>query len=102
MASTAEKVEKIEQIEKIDILEHKDGLTVDEVSVGSELLDTSQLDPAALFLSENRDLDTSHINISKLRHKIDRNIVPIMALCFFMQFLDKAIYNVGSCCDHSH
>jgi hypothetical protein len=31
----------------------------------------NQLDGAATFLEDNRDLDTSHIDVTKLRHKID-------------------------------
>jgi hypothetical protein len=53
------------------------------------------LDQAARFLEIHKDLDTSHIDISKLRHKIDRNVVSLLCLCFIMQFLDKAVYNVS-------
>jgi hypothetical protein len=53
------------------------------------------LDPAARFLQEYGDIDTSHVDISKLRHKIDRNVVSILCAVFIMQFLDKAVYNVS-------
>ncbi|KAF2405187.1 MFS general substrate transporter [Trichodelitschia bisporula] len=53
----------------------------------------SDLDGAAIFLDAHKDVDISHIDIVKLRHKIDRCLVPLMCLCFIMQFLDKAIYN---------
>jgi hypothetical protein len=32
---------------------------------------TGQLDSAALFLEQHRDLDVSDIDVTKLRHKID-------------------------------
>jgi hypothetical protein len=52
------------------------------------------LDAAATFLSVHKDLQTSHINIDKLRHKIDRNVVSVLCALFILAFLDKAIYNV--------
>lgn len=33
-------------------------------------------------------------DISVLRHKIDRHIVPIMFLCYLMNFIDKVALNV--------
>jgi hypothetical protein len=35
------------------------------------IIKANNLDGAAKFLEDNRDLDVSHINITKLRHKID-------------------------------
>jgi hypothetical protein len=57
--------------------------------------DITDFDPAAKFLKDHGDIDTSHIDINKLRHKIDRNVVSLMCAVFIMQFLDKAVYNVS-------
>jgi hypothetical protein len=60
-----------------------------------ESQESKDLDAAAKFLAEHGDIDTSHIDINKLRHRIDRNVVSIMCAVFIMQFLDKAVYNVS-------
>jgi hypothetical protein len=93
MASMKEKAEKIEQIERVDLVDVENviGVAGDDETIG--VVDASLLDPAAIFLAKHIDVDSSHIDIAKLRHKVDRNIVPLLALCFYMQFLDKAVYN---------
>lgn len=75
--------------------ESVDHESVNTASVAWEDLQKLDLDTAAQFLHEHHGLDTTDVNITKLRHKIDRRIVSIMCLCFTMQFLDKAIYNVS-------
>jgi hypothetical protein len=35
-------------------------------------------------------------DVPALRHKIDRRIVPIMFLCYLMNFIDKVALNVRS------
>jgi hypothetical protein len=35
-------------------------------------------------------------DVPALRHKIDRRIVPIMFLCYLMNFIDKVALNVSS------
>jgi hypothetical protein len=59
------------------------------------------LDRAARFLAEHGDIDTSHIDLRKLRRKTDINVIGICCLVFIMNFLDKSIYNVRflECCD---
>jgi hypothetical protein len=54
------------------------------------------LDRAAKFLTEHGDIDTSHIDLKKLRRKTDVNVIGLCCLVFIMQFLDKSIYNVRS------
>jgi len=100
-AARPEKLERVEQIEETDYQEKHPTLTTDSNSITSDELKDTNLDSAASFLYEHRDLDTSGIDIAKLRHKIDRNVVSVMAACFIMQFLDKAVYNVSSWKDHS-
>jgi hypothetical protein len=35
-------------------------------------------------------------DVPALRHRIDRHIVPIMFLCYLMNFIDKVALNVSS------
>lgn len=54
------------------------------------------IDDAWKFLNEHRDAaGAAAINIDSLRRKIDLHIVPLMFLCYTMQFLDKVILNVS-------
>lgn len=38
----------------------------------------------------------AHINESKLIRKIDLSILPILFCSYFLQFMDKVIYNVST------
>jgi hypothetical protein len=38
--------------------------------------------------------DVRNNGISALRHKVDRHIVPVMFLCYLMNFIDKVALNV--------
>ena len=87
------RVEKIEQVESAE-LEKGHTVQIENESITSKDLEEKDLDAAAQFLFEHKDVDISHVNIDKVRHKVDRNVVSVMALCFIMQFLDKAVYNV--------
>ena len=55
------------------------------------------LDDAFKYLQilEHRNLDTSDVNLRALRRKVDWRILPIMFLCYSMQFLDKVNLNVS-------
>lgn len=57
----------------------------------------SGVDAAWTFLNEHRGAAASDVpvNIDALRRKIDLHIVPLMFLCYTMQFLDKVILNVS-------
>lgn len=60
----------------------------------------SGVDAAWTFLDRHRDVagatedDGKAVNIDALRRKIDWHIVPLMFLCYTMQFLDKVTLNV--------
>jgi hypothetical protein len=41
------------------------------------------------------DADFNSVNLAALRRKIDWHIVPVMFLCYTMQFLDKVNINVS-------
>jgi hypothetical protein len=63
---------------------------------------SASVDQAWKFLNENRDAadetDTSSVDMTALRRKIDFRVVPLMFLCYTMQFLDKVILNVCVTC----
>lgn len=54
------------------------------------------LDQAYVFLTEHSQGDDS-IDLKALRRKIDWRIVPVMFLCYVMQFVDKVMINVCLC-----
>src|SRR4051812_5149500 len=56
---------------------------------------SSTIDTAWRFLDGHRGAHTS-VDMRALRRKIDWHIVPLMFLCYTMQFLDKVILNVRS------
>lgn len=57
-----------------------------------------EVDQAWKFLNDNRDAaavnETEGIDMLALRRKIDLRVVPLLFLCYTMQFLDKVILNV--------
>jgi hypothetical protein len=60
--------------------------------------DKANVDDAWSFLNSHAgtDLETSTVDISMLRRKIDWHIVPLMFACYTMQFLDKVILNYAA------
>jgi hypothetical protein len=78
----------------------EDRIAVDETTPDGA---SGGLDTAWNFLDQHRDADTSEpIDIRALRRKIDWHIVPLMFLCYTLQFLDKVILNVRGCSPHRH
>jgi predicted MFS family arabinose efflux permease len=65
-----------------------------EVTEGSTVA-SPDVDKAWKFLDGHREAETT-VDIDKLRHKIDLHIVPVMFLCYTMQFLDKVILNYSA------
>jgi len=57
----------------------------------------SNPDPAYNFLANVNACDdaVAQVDLKKLRRKIDWYIVPIMFLCYTMQFVDKVSLNVS-------
>ena len=77
----------------------KEGTIVYEENISeteAQELEKHDLDRAAKFLAEQGHIDTSHIDLKKLRRKTDFNVIGLCCLVFIMQFLDKSIYNVSS------
>jgi hypothetical protein len=60
--------------------------------------DITNVDDAWNFLNSHAaaNIETSTIDIKKLRRKIDWHILPLMFLCYTMQFLDKVILNYAA------
>jgi len=56
---------------------------------------SGQIDGAWKFLDGHRDATAvDGIDMKALRRRIDFRIVPLMFLCYTLQFLDKVILNV--------
>jgi hypothetical protein len=88
--------------QNLNIAEKKASVVVEEedISTGSVkptgiIKKRRDLDAAATFLQTHKDIDTTGIDVNKVRHKIDRNVVTCLCLVFIMTFLDRAIYNVS-------
>jgi hypothetical protein len=57
-------------------------------------IDTPTKSSPTEYYSENRQF-VVHINEKKLLWKIDLSILPILFCAYFLQFLDKVVYNVS-------
>jgi hypothetical protein len=80
---------------KEDLVTREENISLDEQEAELAQESSEVLDAAATFLAQHKEVETSHINMTKLRHKVDRNVVTILCLLFILAFLDKAIYNVS-------
>jgi hypothetical protein len=57
---------------------------------------SGEVDAAWKYLDHHRDASAvDDIDINALRRRIDFRIVPLMFLCYTLQFLDKVILNVS-------
>jgi len=75
------------------IAEKKDGLVVEDENVSlEEQQQNLDLDEAGKFLKQYEDLDTSHIDMRKVRRKVDIHVVISLCLVFWANFLDKGIF----------
>ncbi|KAK3897652.1 major facilitator superfamily domain-containing protein [Staphylotrichum tortipilum] len=74
--------------------------SVETKPVDVEIDDASDggLDQAWKYLDAHRDADDAAgpIDLAALRRKIDWHIVPLMFLCYTLQFLDKVILNYAN------
>lgn len=56
-------------------------------------------DEALRYLENHNGISAAEVDavdLKALRTKIDWHIVPLMFLCYFLQFIDKVIINVSS------
>ena len=58
-------------------------------------LDTPSKSSPTDFRSESRHSPGRRVNERKLIWKIDLSILPILFFAYFLQFLDKVVYNVS-------
>ncbi|KAJ7894858.1 major facilitator superfamily domain-containing protein [Mycena olivaceomarginata] len=73
--------------------------TNDEKALRAESMpgSDSNLDKAWDFIDHHRNAEAlALIDIASVRDKVDRHIVPMMFLCYTMQFLDKVAINYGA------
>ena len=63
----------------------------------AQITENEDLDVAFKYIKNASDghADFGSVNLAALRRKIDWHIVPIMFLCYTMQFLDKVNINVS-------
>jgi len=73
----------------------KDTVTATSSSGGGDAADD-----ALQFVqcSDAQNVQATEIDEKALVRKIDRRIVPIMFLCYLMQFVDKVLLNVNIHC----
>ncbi|KAK4167794.1 putative allantoate protein [Cladorrhinum sp. PSN259] len=70
---------------------------VDNVAPLGDDASGSNVDAAWAYLDNHRDNSGSDaVDITALRRKIDFRIVPLMFLCYTLQFLDKVILNYAN------
>src|ERR1700753_703767 len=80
---------------KEDDVTREENISLEEQEAELAQDSSEVLDAAATLLAHHKEGETSHINMTKLRPKVDRNVVTILCLLFILAFLDKAIYNVS-------
>ena len=68
-------------------------IDVTQSSAAKSVDDRPDVDAAWKFINDHGNADDT-VNLAALRRKIDWHIVPLMFLCYTMQFLDKVILNV--------
>lgn len=56
----------------------------------------AKVDQAWDYLASHADnQNTDHVDLAATRRKIDLRIMPFMFCCYFLQFIDKVMYNVS-------
>jgi hypothetical protein len=70
-----------------------------EAGVVAQQLPSEKQDEALQYLEGHHNVDSAEVDavdLKKLRTKVDWNIVPLMFLCYMLQFIDKVIINVST------
>jgi hypothetical protein len=68
--------------------------TKESVSNTNPVACITAADDALNFLNQQGDTGSSPRGLADIRHKVDRRILPFMFCCYFLQFIDKVMYNV--------
>lgn len=67
--------------------------------VAAQQLPSEKQDEAFRYLENHNGISAAEVDavdLKALRTKIDWHIVPLMFLCYFLQFIDKVIINVSN------
>lgn len=73
----------------------KDNINIAEAEAQLASKSSGEVDDAWKYLDGHRDAAAvDAIDLTALRRRIDFRIVPLMFLCYTLQFLDKVILNV--------
>ncbi|KAE8153036.1 putative allantoate permease [Aspergillus avenaceus] len=57
----------------------------------------NSLDEAFEYLEKHADAqDVDESALAKIRHKVDWHILPLLFCCYFLQFIDKVMYNYAA------
>ncbi|KAJ5910817.1 major facilitator superfamily domain-containing protein [Penicillium subrubescens] len=67
--------------------------TKESVSNTNPVACITAADDALNFLNQQGDTGSSPRGLADIRHKVDRRILPFMFCCYFLQFIDKVMYN---------
>ncbi|OAF63088.1 hypothetical protein VC83_00590 [Pseudogymnoascus destructans] len=63
-------------------------------TVATESIDSKDLDRAFIYLAgQDQSRLDDNVDLKALRRKIDLRIIPVMAACYGLQFLDKVLIN---------
>ena len=64
-------------------------------AIQGQATSSQALDDAWNFLDKHGDVQHTDADLVAIRHKVDRRILPFMFCCYFLQFIDKVMYNVS-------
>jgi hypothetical protein len=65
-------------------------------TLATEIIDSRDVDKPYIYLArQNQSHVGDSVDLKALRRRIDWRIVPIIATCYGLQFLDKIIINVS-------
>jgi hypothetical protein len=70
------------------------------VGMGAEkrIVDARDVDEALKFLEANSDtISLEHVNEKELMRKVDWTLMPLMLLCYLLQYSDKTLISAAVC-----
>ena len=72
--------------------------------VAAQQVPSEKQDDALQYLEGHHidDAEVDGVDLKKLRTKVDWHIIPLMFLCYMLQFIDKVIINVSKLLNYFH
>lgn len=64
-------------------------------AIHTQATSSQAVDDAWNFLGKHGNVQYTDLDLVAIRHKVDRRILPFMFCCYFLQFIDKVMYNVS-------